>query len=50
MILDINECAIDNGDCSQDCTNTLGSYFCSCSVGYSLDIDAHNCSGNIYNV
>ena len=25
---DINECAVDNGGCEDNCTNTLGSFVC----------------------
>jgi len=31
---DINECASDTPPCGQICTNTLGSYQCSCRNGY----------------
>lgn len=34
---DINECSINNGNCDQTCTNTPGSYFCSCSEGFYLN-------------
>lgn len=27
------------------CTNTDGSYVCSCNVGYQLESDEHNCTG-----
>ena len=40
---DINECATNNAGCSQNCTNTLGSYFCSCHSGYILNPDRHHC-------
>ena len=45
--LDIVECDDhkDNIGCSQICTNTEGSYECSCRNGYVLDSDGHNCSG-----
>ena len=42
---DINECASYNGGCSQTCSNTPGSYSCSCNSGYVLNIDGHNCTG-----
>ena len=42
---DINECDDNNGGCSQICTNTEGSYECSCTNGYVLNSDRHNCSG-----
>ena len=45
-LIDINECSQNNGGCEDTCTNTMGSYVCSCQViGYSLDNDKHNCSG-----
>ena len=45
IITDINECASYNGGCSQTCSNTPGSYSCSCNSGYVLNIDGHNCTG-----
>ena len=30
--VDINECAVNNGGCSGNCENTVGSMFCSCQV------------------
>ena len=42
---DINECLINNGLCSTSCTNTIGSYFCSCSSGYQLNADGTTCNG-----
>ena len=43
---DINECSIDNGGCDTNaiCTNTVGSYNCSCKSGYSGN--GLNCTGN----
>ena len=43
--IDINECATNNGGCAQYCTNTLGTYSCSCDSGYTLNIDGHKCTG-----
>ena len=48
-ILDIDECSENDDNCSQNCSNTIGSYQCSCNDGYALDSDQHNCNGNIYN-
>ena len=42
---DINECAVNNGDCEQLCNNSIGSYWCSCVAGYTLDTNNMNCSG-----
>lgn len=32
---DIDECAVNNGGCSQNCVNMDGSYMCECSEGYN---------------
>ena len=45
IITDINECTSYNGGCNQTCSNTPGSYSCSCNSGYVLNIDEHNCTG-----
>ncbi|XP_053372780.1 uncharacterized protein LOC123559692 [Mercenaria mercenaria] len=39
---DTNEC--DLGVCSQDCTNTEGSYTCKCYIGYELAADKVTCN------
>ena len=47
-IKDINECLESNGGCEDSCTNTVGSYTCSCQAsGYALSSDKHNCSGKL---
>jgi len=47
LILDIDECKTDNGGCNQNCTNTPGSYHCSCLDGYEMMDDNHTCSGKL---
>ena len=44
--VDINECAGVN-NCSDDsnCTNTLGSYQCSCHDGYLDEGNGYTCTG-----
>jgi len=44
---DINECATSNGACQHNCSNTNGSYYCTCvdSARYILSKDGHNCVG-----
>ena len=42
---DINECEEGVSGCSQLCNNTVGSYLCSCTNGYSLLEDGRNCVG-----
>ena len=34
--IDIDECATNNGGCSQACTNTIGSFYCSCRPGFEF--------------
>ena len=43
-MLDINECDIANGGCEDICTNTNGSFYCSCSSGFELKNNVF-CSG-----
>ena len=42
--VDINECEGYN-DCHQICTNTDGSYYCSCEMGFTLDTNGLSCKG-----
>ena len=44
-IVDIDECETDNGGCSHNCTNTIGSFFCWCPHGQRLALDGLNCEG-----
>ena len=46
ILLDIDECALNISGCNQKCTNTIGSYFCSCYPGYQLNKDNETCIGN----
>ena len=43
--VDINECDTDNGGCNQTCTNTHGSFQCSCEEGFTLAADKLDCDG-----
>ena len=46
MVTDIDECLNNNGGCDHKCTNTIGSYYCSCEEGYQLTEDNHmKCEG-----
>ena len=42
---DIKECDTANGGCAYTCTNTIGSYYCTCNNGYTLQSDKHTCKG-----
>ena len=43
---DINECLEGTDGCGQICSNTDGSYACTCNTGYRLDANRHSCNGN----
>ena len=45
---DIDECAESTDGCAQTCTNMIGSYDCSCSVGYHIASDNHQCDGKVF--
>jgi len=36
LVPDVNECTGGSHGCQHTCTNTAGSYTCSCRTGYSL--------------
>lgn len=44
--VDINECTNTNGGCEQNCSNTAGSYSCSCATGFLLHDNNYNCTGS----
>ena len=42
---DIDECALGISGCNQICNNTIGSYTCSCYLGYQIALDNRTCLG-----
>ena len=42
---DTNECSTNNGGCAQTCTNTEGSFMCSCGSGFQLESNGLDCDG-----
>lgn len=44
MLLDVDECVENTNGCAHTCTNTRGSYSCSCDPGYRLASDRHSCA------
>ena len=48
MIVDIDECARNISGCNQNCTNTIGSYFCTCYPGFEMLNDNRTCVGKYY--
>ena len=47
FLIDVNECATNNGGCDQICNNTKGSYECKCRSGFLLSSDKHKCNGKL---
>ena len=47
--LDINECSGGSDNCAQRCTNTIGSFTCSCNTGYTLSSNRRTCNGRYTN-
>ena len=45
ILVDVNECDINNGGCVYNCENTEGSYKCSCPANFFLNSDGHSCTG-----
>ena len=45
--IDIDECINETDDCEEYCNNTIGSYYCSCDVGYEL-VNTTDCTGKVY--
>ena len=42
-LIDIDECSNGAAACDQLCNNTVGSYYCNCSIGYRLLSDGSTC-------
>ena len=45
VCVDIDECAENSSNCTQNCTNTVGSFTCSCGSGFTLGNDRRTCQG-----
>ncbi|BFZ17237.1 hypothetical protein BsWGS_20276 [Bradybaena similaris] len=43
FVKEFDECSRDDHGCDHDCVNTLGSYRCSCRIGYELHSDGKRC-------
>ena len=46
LFIDLNECAY--ADCEQACKNTVGSYYCYCNSGYTLNSNEESCDGKVF--
>jgi hypothetical protein len=49
IVTDIDECAAENGGCSDICTNFEGYHECSCGAGFELEADNRTCHGEKLN-
>ena len=47
IFTDVDECQTNNGECNQTCTNTPGSFECSCGIGYNLAANNLDCEGKV---
>ena len=45
FLLDMDECADGLANCEQMCDNRMGTFICSCAIGYTLDSNDENCTG-----
>ncbi|CAH1176432.1 unnamed protein product [Phaedon cochleariae] len=51
IMKEYDECSTIAHGCQQECVNTLGSYVCSCKIGFELHSDGKNCEdacGGVY--
>ena len=49
LFSDIDECTANTDNCDDTnggCTNTAGSFTCSCNAGFNLEADGFTCTGN----
>ena len=44
---DCDECQLNFHGCEHGCVNIIGSYTCTCRVGYELNSNQRNCDGNL---
>ena len=44
-ITDIDECELGISGCQHICNNTVGSFYCSCDPGFTLNPDSKYCTG-----
>ena len=47
LLTDIDECSLNTNGCAHSCSNTVGSYTCSCRMGYRLTSNGRSCEGII---
>uniref|UniRef100_A0A8B9HMH4 EGF-like domain-containing protein n=1 Tax=Astyanax mexicanus TaxID=7994 RepID=A0A8B9HMH4_ASTMX len=46
--IDVNECEESTADCEGLCCNTIGSFYCKCSSGFTLRDDGKTCEGRTF--
>ena len=45
LLADIDPCSLNIDVCAQICISTIGSYYCTCTTGYSLASDGRSYDG-----
>ena len=45
LFLDINECSTNAHDCEHLCVNVIGSFNCTCQLGFLLSTNGRDCVG-----
>lgn len=48
FMVEIDECKTTAHGCEHECVNTLGTYECSCKIGYELHSDGKHCEGKTH--
>lgn len=48
VLIDVDECRLNNGNCDHFCVNLLGSYECVCKEGYRLGVNRWSCIGKFF--
>ena len=44
---EIDECSEGLSNCNMHCVNTIGSYYCTCFIGFQLMSNNHTCEGKL---
>ena len=48
LYIDIDECSDPQvHGCQHTCVNTIGSFYCDCDPGYTLDTNGKTCTGKL---
>ena len=45
LVIDVDECFLNNGGCDHICTNNEGSYNCECRKGFNMEFIGNTTTG-----